>query len=590
MSRPFDDTNLSSYYNDSPDIIIRDYKDRIYYFPLSKYNGGSTSYETSGKTWYNGKKWGGFPWDDVYEIATENYANGFDNKSVRVRNTEDDNCIDNDDLPTMDKQGSLPGYDKISGGTWKNDNNPNKNGSTYGYVVADRGDGYKKWAFSVYRKKKLDGFFNDLVALNKSVFLKLAARSCADKNLRWEWGICGNVCNVGNTYESSLTSDDRNNCRKGAVEWCRDVNARIVSTYDLPVDTSSEYVSCRGFLTDGDFDDRIGPWCEKTDKITTKWCADIRQNKGSSNMKTKLNKYLFNSYCNTNDKISTDECSDVRTTCNNTNQLVSDKDPYNCNSLVKGLSNDDKIISITNKLDLKNVPSGTNKSDLLNSFNEASTDAVEDALCALTQNKDDGVCKTWNGIRSSEKKLQTIRDAIDNSIKTGGSLTQEVIDYITKDYIALQKFRGVDKYPNSNIIRSGIASFCELSDSTLSTNLCKSVYNNTPYKDNQIIKDSLERINDYAYCIATNAFMGKSTKPNDPNNTACVIRRDKPETFARYLPLAIKYCGTDNNIITPECAKYYNDAPKNINELMRINYLNGKTSFTNKETFENDCE
>jgi hypothetical protein len=97
-------------------------------------------------------------------------------------------------------------------------------------------------------------------------------------------------------------------------------------------------------------------------------------------------------------------------------------------------------------------------------------------------------------------------------------------------------------------------------------------------------------LDDYAFCIATNAFMGKSTKSNDPYNTSCVIRRDNPETFARYLPLAIRYCGTDNNIITPECAKYYNDAPKNIIELMRINYLNGKAAFNNKETFENSCK
>ena len=154
----------------------------------------------------------------------------------------------------------------------------------------------------------------------------------------------------------------------------------------------------------------------------------------------------------------------------------------------------------------------------------------------------------------------------------------------------MQRFRGVSKYPNSNIIRSGLPSFCEVSDPTLSTNLCKNIYNNTPYKNDQVIKDSIEKINDYAFCIATNAFMGKSTTPNDPYNTTCVVKRDKPESFAKYLPLAIKYCGTGNNIISPECVKYYNEVPANINNFFRINYTNGKTSFTNKETFENNCE
>lgn len=590
MSNPPDNTNLNDYYNNSPDVIIRDFKGRLYYFPLSKYNGGSVADESQAMNWYNGKKWGGFVWNDVYEISSENYVNGLENNSIRIRNDEKDNCVDNDDLPTLNNQGSLPGYDKKSGGTYKNDKVANRNGSTYGYVIADRGASRKNWAFSVYTKKNLDGFFNDLVALNKSVFLKLASKSCSDKTLRFEWGICNSVCTNNDTdYKRSRSVDDTNNCISGAKEWCRDDSTRIGARYTDNVDPST-HEQCRGFLSAGDFDDKIGPWCENTDKITTKWCADIRQNKGSSNMKTRLNKYLFNNYCNTDDKISKDECSDVRRICNDTKQLTSDNDPYNCNKLVKNLSNDTNIIAITNKLDLRNVPVGTNKSDLLNSFNEASTDAVEDALCALINNISDPVCKTWNGIRSSEKKLQTIRDAIDESIKKGGGLTQEVIDYITKDYIALQKFRGIDRYPNSNIIKTDLMSFCELSDYTLSTNLCKNIYNNTPYKDDQVIKKSLERINDYAFCIATNAFMGKSTKPNDPYNRICIARRDDPETFARYLPLAIRYCGTDNNIITPECAKYYNDAPANINNLIRINYLNGKASFNNKETFENIYE
>ena len=594
MSSPPDGTNLNDYYNKSPDIIIRDKIGRLYNFPRTKYESGySKATETETKNWYNGWKWKEYPWNDVYEIALEDYTNGFGN-NIRPRNTEGDNCIGEKGVSVLNNQGNLPGYDKISGGTYKNNSTPNQNGSTYGYVIADRGVGKDNWAFSVYTKKSLEGFFNDLVGVNKSAFLKLAAKSCVDSDKRKNWVICGSICD-GSYYSPSLTTDDAKNCYNGAVKWClNDISdKRIINSYDEKMSTATAEI-CKAPLKDGKFDTEISIGCKDSNNIATTFCEDIRKNNGTVSLKKDLNLQLFTKYCNKDDRINTNWCSDVRTICNDTNQLVSDKDPYKCNSLVKGLSNDTNIIAITNKLDLRNVPSGINKSDLLNSFNEASTDAVEDALCALTQNSSDGACKTWNGIRSSEKKLQTIRTAIDKSIKEGGKLTQDVIDYITKDYITLQKFRGSDKYPNSNILGTELTSFCELSDSNLATNLCKNIYNNTSYKDDKIIKDSLDRINDYAFCIATNAFMGKSTIPNDPYNTSCVVRRDKPETFARFLPLAIKYCETGDNIVTPECTKYYNDAPKNINELMRINYLNAKANFTNKETFKDgygdDCE
>jgi len=194
-------------------------------------------------------------------------------------------------------------------------------------------------------------------------------------------------------------------------------------------------------------------------------------------------------------------------------------------------------------------------------------------------------------------RLKYIQDAIATSIRTGGKLSQDVIDYITTDYLTLQSNTGVDLYPDSNIITPQLTSFCENSDSGLNTNLCNNIYSS--YKNNPTILSSQARINDYANCIANNAFMGKSTSAEF--NDSCMKKRDAPSTYARYLPLAIQYCGTGDNIVSPECTSYYNNIQSNINNAMNANYTNAvnnpmKSSFTNKESFhggtceDQDCD
>lgn len=593
MSSPPSDINLNDYYDNSPNVLIRDFKGVLYSFPDSDYdngNGGSSASASDGYTYANGKKWAGSnqkiykdqsvtnkPWSDTKKININNY----NDKGGSVSSDPDNNANNYNNITTLNNFETPLGYDKKSSGS-----GDSKGKDTRNYIIANV-SGYDNFHYAVYTKKSLDGFFNDLVGKNKATFLKLAARSCTNKDFRFGWGICKNICDNNNDYKRSLTNADIDNCKIGAREWCKSDDSRIVSVYDNNVDPSTTN-QCREFVTNGDFDNKIGPWCEKNDKITTKWCTDIRKNKGKDTMKTRLDKYLFNNYCNNDTNIIKSECSDVRNICNDTIQLSSDNAPYNCNSLVKGLSNDSNIKSITTNLDLRNVPSTVNKSDLLNSFNESSTDAVEDALCSLINNKSDNVCVIWNNIRKSESNLSTIRDAINKSIASGGDLSEDVINYITKDYMELQKVKGIDKYPNSNILNSDLTTFCELSDSELVTKLCKNIYNQESYKKDPIIKESIDRINDYAFCIATNAFMGKSKKDNDPYNTICVARRDNPATFAKYLPLAIRYCGFEDNIISQECMKYYNDVVKNTNMLLQISYIqSNKSLFSNKERFNN---
>jgi hypothetical protein len=182
-------------------------------------------------------------------------------------------------------------------------------------------------------------------------------------------------------------------------------------------------------------------------------------------------------------------------------------------------------------------------------------------------------------------RLKYIQDAIATSIKTGGALTQDVIDYITADYKTLQSKGGINLYPDSNIITPDLTSYCENADSGLKTNLCNNIY--TSYKTNPTISSSQARIDDIVNCITNNAFMGKSNSPDF--NKSCMLKRDAPATYARYLPLAIQYCGTGDNIVSPECTSYYNNIQGNINNAMNANYTNAnstsKSSFSNKESF-----
>jgi hypothetical protein len=279
---------------------------------------------------------------------------------------------------------------------------------------------------------------------------------------------CSEVMSICDDTNKIVADKEPYNCNTLFKSWCKADTSRIGNTYNENVDLSTN-AQCRGLLSAGDLDETITTFCDNNDWINSKLCTDIRKNKGSASMKTKLNKRLFGSYCNTDVNISKAECADVMEICNDTNQLVSDKEPNNCNTLVKGLSNDTNIIAITNKLDLRNLPVGTNKSSLLNSFNEASTDAVETALCTSVNN---------------------------------------------------------------------------VLDST---------------------------------CIAT------------INNPTKFVNRTEPDAFAKFLPIAIKYCGTGNNILTSECTQYYNNNIKNSNAFINSNYaIDNKAAFSNKETFENE--
>jgi hypothetical protein len=207
----------------------------------------------------------------------------------------------------------------------------------------------------------------------------------------------------------------------------------------------------------------------------------------------------------------------------------------------------------------------------------------------------------------TDNRLDFHRKKINESLlktdKTKGALSSTTKEYISTTYPNLQRVAGKSLYPDSNFVSVDIINYCEASDSTLSTDLCSSIYNT--FSNNPLIAPSRERMDDYNKCIVSNKFMTDSPS-DDINNPSCSDKRDNAETFARYLPLAINYCGnntittdpktkvvtTKPNIISPECQTYYNKIGTNITNTMSKNYTNpvagSKDNFTNKETF-NDC-
>ncbi len=197
-----------------------------------------------------------------------------------------------------------------------------------------------------------------------------------------------------------------------------------------------------------------------------------------------------------------------------------------------------------------------------------------------------------------------VNTALAKTDNTKGTLLASTEDYIKTIYPKLQKNAGTSLYPDSNFVTSNVMNFCEISDSLLATNLCSSVYNT--FSKNPDIISSKERIDDYNNCVVTNKFM---TDPpsGDPNKPSCSDKRDNAKSFARYLPLAINYCGnntvttdpitkevtTTPNIISNECQSYYNNIGTNITNTMSKNYSNpvagSAERFTNKESFKGNC-
>lgn len=161
-------TNFGNFYNDSPAIIILDKRGYFYNFPANYWNngtGGSGASESDSKNYFNGRKFnnfrGGGPWPSTWMLDKTNYTS----KGSMVSDKENDNAWDDTtgkELSDLANRTSLPGYEKVSSGYYKNNSS--------NYIIADRGVGYYNWAFAVYKKKAKLNFLMILLLLIKLNF------------------------------------------------------------------------------------------------------------------------------------------------------------------------------------------------------------------------------------------------------------------------------------------------------------------------------------------------------------------------------------------------------------------------------------
>ena len=182
-----------------------------------------------------------------------------------------------------------------------------------------------------------------------------------------------------------------------------------------------------------------------------------------------------------------------------------------------------------------------------------------------------------NAFRAARKQsaISSIQSAITSTdINKQGKPTQDVLDYINTDYPAIQRILPSNK--TSDLIIPGVFPYCENVSNISENPLCNAIYNT--YKTDPDIVTSQQKIDNFKNGIQSKAFMGKGT--NTDHNTKYLAERDAPNTFAKYLPYAINYCATGDNVVSPECQLYYNNVQSNIDQMMRTQYSNPTSTTT----------
>lgn len=302
----------------------------------------------------------------------------------------------------------------------------------------------------------------------------------------------------------------------------------------------------------------------------------------SQNTKDDPYRTMINDYCRTNNRFATD-----------TN--FCDKDTYS--SYILNAINSNSDLNTALGTYCRNIANNTSTSFCTVKDNQNTTN-FKSTASPKPKTMNDTYAAT---IRNN--RLAAMREAIDTSLGltgTGkGTVTQEVITYITTDYPAIQSAFGIANYANDRLIPHMLYAYCEsLTGSTIASigsvktltttsNLCNAIYNT--YKTDLNIIASLQRIEDNIYGIQNKAFMGLSSDAN--LNIKYIAERDSPEKFARYLPYAVNHCAEGTNIVSKQCQDYYEGIEGNINAGFAKQYNNASVSgFVNKEEFCNNNE
>jgi len=210
------------------------------------------------------------------------------------------------------------------------------------------------------------------------------------------------------------------------------------------------------------------------------------------------------------------------------------------------------------------------KPEILN-YCENVPDATINPLCNTIYNSNYNNYQTPNNVTNSQLNYmkKQISNAVSPTSTNPGFIKPHVAKYITTDYPLLQNKNNIYKYPNSNILSPDVFSYCENVPDITKDPLCNTLYTVDPnklsiYDNDPNLLASKIRINDFKYGVSTNAFLGLSTDATA--NQVYQQQAQDPILYPKYLPYAINYCGTGNNIVTPACQTYYNNASYVINQ------------------------
>jgi hypothetical protein len=391
------ETNFGTFYNNCPSVIIRDERGEIYSFPSNYYNngqGGTMRTESNSYSYANSRRYGNFrngePWSLTRMLSKGTYR---DNAGGTVSNVDADNANDEDGVTKLNNESTynlLPGYEKKSGGSYKNKN-------TYGYISAEVSGAYNDIIFSVYTKKDELTFFNDFIALGgttKTKFLTMAANDAEDRNRRYNKQYVVNACN-----DAETPSAGKAKCIQGTVNLCNYDPNKYLWMGDVSKNINNNGSVCKDVISS--LDDTLFNNCSGKSVIDNIFCKDIRQNSGSLNLKNRLNVALKDHCSGTGNDINTLLCSDVKTACSAPKAALNDTtvSNYQCQTLVNSLSDINKIAMLESTMNIFTATTapkleGTEKTTLSTYFN-GTTKAVQSALCSKAANASDASCKAF---------------------------------------------------------------------------------------------------------------------------------------------------------------------------------------------------
>ena len=353
------ETNFMTFYNSCPTVLIRYDDGTFYVFPFN-HTGGSPITQDDRYTFATGRFFSNICLSNSCgQSETKLYAfnvNNYTSTSTYFTGTQNDNSgnAPGGKTDTLNNQGALPGYTKLSSGTFANKNTTN-------YIIINRPN-FNNYHFSVYTKKGEVDFLKDFLGSSnnetRNKFLTMASVNAFYGNQRFNIATAIHACN-----QSNLPQTATDNCNAGAAQWCRDDGTRLWGA-DASIkitNSNTNSVTCRPHVTSGALDDYIYDNCKGKGVINGEFCKDIRQTNGSTSLKNRLNQALGEHCRGGTDDINSPLCNDVKTACSAVKAALNDTTVpnYQCQTLVNSLNDINKIAMLESTMNIFNNTIGT---------------------------------------------------------------------------------------------------------------------------------------------------------------------------------------------------------------------------------------